>query len=265
MYALSNKKSVNAFEGQMCEEDAVPHQLKACDGVEDPISAGEIPSGQGYCMNGRCYSRDTINKLYQALLSDPSTRKDPFTRIPYTEKHLEAMTTMHLAEIEKQKKLEEAVRVYTKTFIERTIIIRLKQVIQNTTTVSTQQTDEIDEIIKGIDDNLVLVSKDIEEYGTIERVKALLYAFMKKWLKDFNITFRELLLSNVRLPSQYETDLKSFLIYYAQSVLRMDPPAFWNTLKQHDVTDVTNTLRVPIDDIDPNPYLHSLGRRVFGV
>lgn len=75
----------------MCHQNAFPHPLKACDGKDDPISFGQIEKNKGYCMNGRCYSIDTLYNLHK----NNSTR-DPWTRKKYSPAHLEILELMSI-------------------------------------------------------------------------------------------------------------------------------------------------------------------------
>jgi hypothetical protein len=63
--------------GDFDQIDAVPSEF--CNGREDPISREVIQDGDGVCMRGNCYSRDSIRKsILTNAFSDPITRR-PFT------------------------------------------------------------------------------------------------------------------------------------------------------------------------------------------
>ena len=74
--------------GDFYQIDAVSSEF--CNGREDPISREVIQDGDGVCIRGNCYSKDSIREsiLTNAFI-DPITRRrkafiDPITRSPFT-------------------------------------------------------------------------------------------------------------------------------------------------------------------------------------
>lgn len=70
----------------MCDDNAFLHPLDACDGKVDPISEQPIGQGQGFCMNGRCYSIETILNFSNNLITG-----DPITRRPFSERQINVL------------------------------------------------------------------------------------------------------------------------------------------------------------------------------
>ena len=63
--------------GPRCDNINVPciaRRQRDCDGQEDPILSDIIPRGRGWCLDGRCYNRSSINQF---------NNRDPFTRRPF--------------------------------------------------------------------------------------------------------------------------------------------------------------------------------------
>jgi len=63
--------------GPRCDNINVPciaRRQRDCDGQEDPILRDIIPRGRGWCLDGRCYKRSSINQF---------NNRDPFTRRPF--------------------------------------------------------------------------------------------------------------------------------------------------------------------------------------
>jgi hypothetical protein len=57
--------------GDRCtDEPCFALRNAVCDGKEDPITMVEIPMDQGFCLNGRCFDRETLRQL----------EKEPFSR-----------------------------------------------------------------------------------------------------------------------------------------------------------------------------------------
>ena len=113
----SEKPSTNAFEGQMCDENAAPHRLQACDAKEDPLSFSRIKKGNGYCMNGRCYSFGTLKRLYKNTQSPPYDRSDPYTRIQYSDEHMQKFAELD-AKNSRRLEIKVFVEEYIKFFLE---------------------------------------------------------------------------------------------------------------------------------------------------
>ena len=98
---MDKKPMTNAFEDQMCDENAFPHPLEACDGKEDPISFETIGQNEGYCMNGRCYSMQTLINYYRQQV-----QLDSFTRRPFSPAHKQMLRVIN--------KFDEIMKEYVK-------------------------------------------------------------------------------------------------------------------------------------------------------
>jgi len=73
-YFNKQKPAINAFENAECNHERGDEivQTPACDGKNDPVSLESISPGDGYCLHGRCYEKDTLMNL--------RPRRDPYTR-----------------------------------------------------------------------------------------------------------------------------------------------------------------------------------------
>ena len=61
--------------GEFCtDEPCFALRNADCDGKEDPITMVNIPMDQGYCLNARCYDRETLMQIRR------TTRREPFAR-----------------------------------------------------------------------------------------------------------------------------------------------------------------------------------------
>ena len=264
LHFIDKKPITNAFEGQMCDDNAFPHRLQACDGVEDPISFENIPDGEGYCMNGRCYSGQTIRNIDPNI---PGTdQRDPFTRTDYTAAHKEGFEAIFV----KRKNLEQSIHRFLVHFIKRSITIGYLMV---TETLLTQQPalgrhrEKMIEFVRAMDQLLIELARKIErlaEPGQTQLVKAYINISMHNfgWVNGyFQTTFdrdlasaRILGISDQTLKNEFIPGVKDFLSYYLQSLLRMEDAMFWRTLKDHAPD---SALRMPFHKTEQNIYVFS--------